>query len=93
MSSDDKGSPIDVTKNIMNLVSFFKEPLKRIWHAITQEKINELKIEGATKVFIKSLENKNFQIKAGKAKVSIKELEKEPKQVASQLLCEFRKIN
>ena len=92
MSLDSKEPSTSVARYLIKFFSVFKKTLERLWYALTQEKIKQLKIEGATKVFLSSLETKEFLIKSGKMKVSIKALEQEPKQLSSQLLSELSKI-
>lgn len=62
-----------------------KKPLERLWHIITREKIQELKVEAIRTTFLKSLEIKEFMIRRGKVEISLEELEEEPRKAASQL--------
>jgi len=74
------------------LVELVKKPLERLWNAVSKEKIKELKIDSITTAFLKSLENKNFSLEKGKVKISKKELEREPKEIANQLSSILEKI-
>jgi hypothetical protein len=68
------------------LASLIRKPLERIWNALTNEKIKELEIQGVIKVFERSLENKQWIVKEGKAEIPIADLEQEPRIAASELV-------
>ena len=77
---------------LSELVDLFKKPLERLWNCVSKEQVKELKIESITTAFIKSLESKKFVVEKGKAKIPIKELEKEPKEMADQLSLILKEI-
>lgn len=59
---------------------------------MSKEKIKERKIESITTAFLKSLENKEFVIRKGRAKISSKKLEKEPEEMANKLALILKEI-
>jgi hypothetical protein len=67
-------------------LSLIREPLERIWYALSKEKIKELQIRGVVQVFAKALENKQFLVKNRKAKISLDELMAEPEKAALDLM-------
>jgi hypothetical protein len=79
-------------KNPNRLASLIRKPLERAWFALTKEKIKELEIIGVIEVFAKSLENKEWVVKKGKAEIPLAKLEQEPRIAASELLAVMKKV-
>lgn len=74
------------------IVDSLKKPLERIWNGISKERLNVKKVEVISEVYSKALMNKDFVIKEGMAKVSLEQLEKEPKTVARDLASILKEI-
>jgi hypothetical protein len=65
---------------LKDLVGLLKRPLERIWHALSRENIEQVRIDKAAGIFFASLEAKKFVTEKSVAALSLEEIEKERKE-------------